>query len=115
VLRIFNGINIFANRERRYPLEAELGLVEAELAGDRDTRYPRVRFGEIIEAKPDLILLPGEPYPYGANEAAEMMELLAQTPAAKAGRVFTLDGSLITWTGTRLARALEELPALFYD
>jgi hypothetical protein len=40
-----------------------------------------------------------------------MNEWFAGTPAVEAGRVYLLDGSLLTWHGTRLARALQELPA----
>jgi ABC-type Fe3+-hydroxamate transport system substrate-binding protein len=113
VLRIFNGVNIFAGRYRRYPLEADLGWSQAEEAGGRDTRYPRVALSEILDAQPELILLPDEPYAYGATSEAEMRKYFRDTPAGQAGRVYVLDGSLITWPGTRLARALVELPFFF--
>lgn len=113
VLTLFGGVNVFADRQRRYPLAAEFDPGKTEPAGSRDTRYPRVALEEIVAASPELIFLPDEPYPYGAKEAQALIEALKETPAARAGRVFTLDGSLITWTGTRLAQALEEIPALF--
>lgn len=113
VLRLFNGVNVFADRERRYPLQADLGHGQAETPAGRDTRYPRLSLEEIVLAKPELILLPNEPYAYTAASASDIIQTFASTPAAKSGRVFTLDGTLITWHGTRLARALNELPALF--
>jgi ABC-type Fe3+-hydroxamate transport system substrate-binding protein len=113
VLRIFNGKNVFANRERRYPLLADLGKAGAEPPGERDTRYPRVRMKEIVDAQPDMILLPSEPYAYTEQSCAEFAHLFSQVPAAVAGRIFAFDGSLITWPGTRLARALEELQPFF--
>jgi len=113
VLRIFNGVNVFSGRERRYPLAADLGLSEAEDPGERDTRYPRVSLAEIIQAQPELILLPSEPFSYEGMDCTRLTELFRETPAAKTGQVYTIDGTLITWHGTRLARALEELPDIF--
>jgi iron complex transport system substrate-binding protein len=113
VLHLFNGENIFSGRARRYPLLAELGHADAQETGDRDTRYPRVSYREIIDGQPDLILLPDEPYTYGEQQALEFMELFSQTPAARAGRIYVVDGSLLTWPGTRLAKALAELSPYF--
>ncbi len=98
--------NVFAERERRYPLDADLGRGEAQSAGERDTRYPRVTAGEIEAAAPELILLPSEPYDFTESEAAEMRELF---PSAK---VQLIDGSLVTWPGTRMAKAIEALTRL---
>ncbi len=42
VLAKVGGMNVFSGRQRRYPLEADLGTAEPEDPGDRDTRYPRV-------------------------------------------------------------------------
>jgi len=33
-------------------------------------------------------------------------------PAARSGRIHLLDGTLLTWYGTRAAQALAELPPL---
>jgi ABC-type Fe3+-hydroxamate transport system substrate-binding protein len=112
VLRVFNGENVFASRERRYPLLADLGRSEAEDPGERDTRYPRVCLPDIIRAQPELILLPSEPYTYSEKDCSVLAELFAETPAAQTGRIYLIDGSLITWHGTRLARALEDLPGV---
>jgi ABC-type hemin transport system substrate-binding protein len=107
------GENCFANRERRYPLEADLGKGRPELPGERDTRYPRIGREEIIAAQPEIIFLPSEPYPYDERHCQEMVEIFTETPAGRSGRVYLVDGTLITWHGTRLARALEELPEFF--
>jgi ABC-type Fe3+-hydroxamate transport system substrate-binding protein len=110
VLAKVGGMNVFAGRERRYPLEADLGTAEPEDPGDRDTRYPRVTLGEVIEAKPDVILLPNEPYAFEESHKSQIEEWLADTPAVESGRVHLIDGSLLTWHGTRLAKAVAELP-----
>jgi ABC-type Fe3+-hydroxamate transport system substrate-binding protein len=111
VLHRCGGENVFADRVRRYPLAADLGRMEAETPGDRDVRYPRVLPQEVIASAPDVILLPDEPFPFSEAEEADLRRLLADTPAVRQGRVIRIDGSLLTWHGTRLARALAELPA----
>lgn len=113
VLSLFGGVNIFAGRQRRYPLLAELGHAVAEEPGERDTRYPRVSLAEIVNAQPEVILLPDEPFLYTDRHADEMTQLFAQTPAGQQGRVHRIDGTWIHWPGTRVAIALTEMPALF--
>lgn len=97
--------NVFAERERRYPLDADLGPSLAVAAEGRDTRYPRLTAEEVLAAEPDLILLPSEPYAFGAHDAAQVSELFAVPPE----RVHLIDGSLVTWPGTRMGRAVQEL------
>ena len=112
LLRLCGAENVFADRERRYPLAADLGQAPAEPPDPaRDTRYPRVTPAEVAARAPDLILLPSEPYPFTMDDGAAW-EAFPDLPAVRQGRLLTLDGSLLTWPGTRLARALSEVPAL---
>ena len=113
LLARLGGENVFAARQRRYPLAADLGLEPAQDPGERDTRYPRVTLPEILAARLEMILLPDEPFAFDAAQRARIEILLADTPAVQNQRVYPLDGSLITWHGTRLALALRDLPALF--
>lgn len=113
LLALAGGANVFAGRQRRYPLGADLGLEPAQDPGERDTRYPRVTLSEVIAASPEIILLPDEPFAFNEDHKTEIRRLLEETPAVKTGRVHRVDGSLITWHGTRLAKALQELPWLF--
>jgi len=115
LLGLFGGVNIFASQMRSYPLEADLGLCPAEPAGDRDTRYPCVQLDEIIAADPEVILLPDEPIPYDEAARSSLMDAFRDTTAVRTGRVYLLDGSLVTWYGTRLGRALDELPGCFIE
>jgi len=113
LLLLLGGENVFGERERRYPLAADLGLGPPEDSASRDTRYPRLGLDEIRLAQPGLILLPDEPYAFGEEHLAQLRQLLADTPAVRNNRIFLIEGSLITWHGTRLARALRELPSFF--
>ena len=108
------GLNIFSARERRYPLEADLGMGQPESPGGRDTRYPCVLPGEVKAGAPEVILLPSEPYAFDESSVRRITDLLADTPAVRGGRVHLVDGSLITWHGTRLARALSEIPGYLF-
>ena len=112
LLRLMGGENGFGERVRRYPLAADLGLVDAEPAGERDTRYPCVTLQEILSADPEVILLPSEPFAYDAEVKSRLEEQLAETQAVQSGKVILVDGSLLMWHGTRLARALRDLPGL---
>lgn len=113
LLTLLGGENCFSGRERRYPLAADLGHEAPQDPGKRDTRYPRISLSEILAADPEVILLPSEPYPFTEVDFLEIEHLLAETRAVQDGRVYLIDGSLITWHGTRLARALQELPQIF--
>jgi ABC-type Fe3+-hydroxamate transport system substrate-binding protein len=115
LLRVLGAENVFAERERLYPLKADLGEAEPlppddpRIAG-RDTRYPRVTLEEVEAAQPDVILLPSEPFPFGETHIPIFAKM--NVPAAKNGRIFLIDGSLLTWHGTRIARAFNTLPSL---
>lgn len=109
------GENAFAGRQRRYPLEADLGRVSAEEVAGRDTRYPQLGLPEVQAAQPEVILLPDEPFPFDAGHEAVLREALSSTPAVQSGRVHRVDGTLLTWHGTRLGRALADLPGLLHS
>lgn len=113
LLNRIGGINAFSERDRLYPLQADLGIGNPADPEDRDTRYPRVTPGEVNQADPEVILLPDEPFAFDEKHRVEISRLLAETPAVRAGRVYLVDGSLITWHGTRLGMALQELPRYF--
>ena len=109
LLCLFGGENIFAERIRHYPLEADLGLIPAEPNETRDTRYPRVTHKEILTGDPEVILLPNEPFGYDDSYLESNVRFFESTTAAAMKRILLVDGSLLTWHGTRLAKALTEL------
>ncbi len=112
ILAVCGGANVFADRHRQYPLAADLGQAPPALQLKGDTRYPRVTAEEVIAQDPEVILLPSEPYAFGKADRELALALFSETQAGKTDRVRLCDGSLLTWHGTRLARALAEVPAL---
>lgn len=74
-----------------------------------DRRYPQVTEEQIVSSKPDVVLLPDEPYSFGQKDVVELGRL--DIPAAD-GRVHCVDGTLISWYGPRIARAIETVESL---
>lgn len=113
MLDLVGASNIFADRERRYPLAADLGLAEPlpyERVADRDTRYPRVTLDEVEARRPDLILLADEPHEFTEADADVFRAL--DVPAAKRGMIVTCDGKDLMWYGARSVAGIESLAAL---
>jgi ABC-type Fe3+-hydroxamate transport system substrate-binding protein len=110
LLGVFGLDNVFAERERRYPLAADLDPARPARSTGGDTRYPRVSPAEVAAQAPDMIVLPGEPYRFGERDL-DAFSAWPSIPAVRDGRLVLVDGSLLTWPGTRLSRALRELPA----
>ena len=115
LLLICGGQNVFAERERQFPLGADLGTKSPYEKDDprikeADTRYPRITMDEVIKSQPDIILLPSEPYAFTETDIALFSSL--DVPAAQHKRIFLVDGSYMSWHGTRIAYAFDTIPAL---
>ena len=82
LIALCGGLNVFAER------------------GDR--RYPRVTLDEVVAAAPEVVLLPDEPYAFGASDEAELRRL--PLPAAQNGRIHRIDGTWVSWYGPRIDR-----------
>jgi len=112
-LELAGAENVFADRERRYPLAADLGtgkpLPKGRVAG-RDVRYPRVTLDEVTARAPALVLLPDEPHAFTEADAAVFRGL--DVPAARSGQVVFCDGKDLTWYGARSVEGLARLRAL---
>ena len=105
-LRLGGGLNVFADRQRRFPLEADLGRAVPTAAGSRDTRYPRITFEEVVERKPQIVLLPDEPHPFSEEDAAVFR---ARLPDAK---VVRCGGRDFSWYGVQSVEGIPRLRAL---
>ena len=90
LLELCGGCNVFAEREER--------------------RYPIVKEAEIVAAAPEVILLPDEPYAFGPGDARELAAM--DLPAARSGRIHLIDGTLASWYGPRIRRAIEVIRPL---
>jgi ABC-type Fe3+-hydroxamate transport system substrate-binding protein len=89
VLRVCGGDNVFARYEER---------------------YPRLALDEVALAQPEIVLLPDEPYSFCQADVEAIHAL--DIPAAYTEHIYRIDGSLLTWHGTRVAYALRDLPVL---
>ncbi len=111
MLQMCGGDNIFAQRDRRFPLAADLGRESARL-GDRDKgrdrRYPRVTLDEVATLRPEVILLPDEPYVFSEADLADFLPF-TEVPAVATGRIHLIDGKLISWYGPRIGESLQTL------
>ncbi len=74
-------------------------------------RYPRVSETDLATARPEVILLPTEPYRFTEHDRSELLSL--NCPAAKHGCIHVVEGELLTWYGPRMARAFEVFSGLF--
>lgn len=91
MLRVCGGANIFA---------------------DHAERYPRTTLAEVAARRPELILLPDEPFRFRPVHRRDF-EAYPEVPAVRAGQIRLVDGKPFSWHGPRIAEALRTLPALF--
>jgi ABC-type Fe3+-hydroxamate transport system substrate-binding protein len=69
-------------------------------------RYPRTTLAEAIERRPDVVLLPDEPYEF---DAADVEELKAELPPALGRRVMIISGRDLHWYGVHMVEGLRAL------
>jgi ABC-type Fe3+-hydroxamate transport system substrate-binding protein len=77
------------------------------LFADAADRYCVVELDEVARRKPDLVLLPDEPYPFGAKDLPAVAPLLQPEGSARAARL--VDGQALSWYGARTAAGLERM------
>ena len=63
-------------------------------------RYPELSVDELIAAKPDVLLLSSEPYPFGQKHNDEFKLMLPDV------KIELVDGELFSWYGSRLLQSL---------
>ncbi len=105
-LRLGGGLNVFAERQRLYPLAADLGRAVPTAAGARDTRYPRITSDEVIERAPEIILLPDEPHPFSEKDAEVFRKLMSAAKVVRCG------GRDFSWYGAQSVEGVPRLRAL---
>lgn len=101
--------NVFGDRQRLYPLAADLGKAAAADPGGRDQRYPRVSPDEIVARAPEVYVLPDEPWAFTEADRARLLDLA--TPAARDRRAVDVSGKDLFWYGAWTIDALPRLRA----
>lgn len=61
-----------------------------------ESRYPQITINHLIDARPDVILLSSEPYPFGQKHVDELAQLIPGVPIKR------VDGEMFSWYGSRL-------------
>lgn len=113
VLDLAGASNVFADRERRYPLAADLGKAKplsSEKTAERDVRYPRITLDEVVARAPEIVLLPDEPHPFSEADAEVFRAL--DIPAARRGAVVRTGGKDLCWYGARSVEGISRVRAL---
>jgi ABC-type Fe3+-hydroxamate transport system substrate-binding protein len=85
----------------------------ANVFGDAKTRYPVSPLEDVATRRPEVILLPDEPFRFRAVHRRDF-EPFTDVPAVRDGRIVLVDGKPFTWHGRRLADALELVPRLLH-
>ena len=65
-------------------------------------RYPKLDLEEVAALRPEVVLLPSEPYPFGPADAREVV-------AWSGVRAVLVDGRALTWYGPRIPAAIGSL------
>jgi ABC-type Fe3+-hydroxamate transport system substrate-binding protein len=84
----------------------------ANVFADRAERYPTVTLDEMAARRPEVIVLPDEPFRFRRAHLADFAPF-SDVPAVRAGRLHLVDGKPFSWHGPRIGEALRTLPALF--
>lgn len=105
-IRLGGGENVFTDRQRMYPLAADLGQAVPRPSGTRDTRYPRVTLAEVVERAPAIVLLPDEPHPFSEEDAEAFRQALPATKVVRCG------GRDFSWYGAQSVEGVPRLRAL---
>jgi len=71
-------------------------------------RYPVTTLAEAIDRKPDIVLLPDEPYEFKERDVEELKKML---PTALARRVMIVSGRDLHWYGVHMVKGLATIAA----
>jgi ABC-type Fe3+-hydroxamate transport system substrate-binding protein len=73
-------------------------------------RYPQLADHQIVEADPEAVLFPDEPYVFRQKDVLEFQNQFPELKAVQQNKLIMLDGTYLTWHGVRTLKALRELP-----
>jgi len=83
----------------------------ANVFGDRQERYPTITLDEMAGHRPDVILLPDEPFRFRRAHLEDFAPY-TDVPAVRHARIHLVDGKPFSWHGPRIGEALRTLPGL---
>jgi ABC-type Fe3+-hydroxamate transport system substrate-binding protein len=69
-------------------------------------RYPMTTLPEALERRPDIVILPDEPYEFGERDVDELKKAL---PPALSRRVLIVSGRDLHWYGVHMVQGLKSL------
>ncbi len=69
-------------------------------------RYPMTTLEEALERRPDIVILPDEPYEFNESDVGELKTLL---PPALSRRVLLVSGRDLHWYGVHMVHGLKSL------
>jgi len=75
----------------------------ANVYADATDRYPQIDLTEIVARRPQIVLLPDEPYRFSEKHIPEVIERLPDA------RITLVDGKMLTWYGPRIPDSLRQL------
>lgn len=85
----------------------------ANVFADRAERYPAITLEAMAALRPEIILLPDEPFRFRPVHVRDFASF-GDVPAVRAGRIHLVDGKPFSWHGPRVADALRTVPALLH-
>jgi len=71
-----------------------------------EKRYPVTDLNVLRTYNPDVVLLSSEPFPFRQRHVAEIQRQLPQI------KVLLVDGEVFSWYGTRMLKAMHDIPVL---
>jgi ABC-type Fe3+-hydroxamate transport system substrate-binding protein len=76
--------------------------------GGASDRYPVIDLLDVASRRPEVVLLPDEPYPFAPKHVPEVIEALGEV------RIYMVDGKSLCWYGPRIGPALADIQSLLW-
>jgi ABC-type Fe3+-hydroxamate transport system substrate-binding protein len=81
----------------------------ANVYAEATDRYPLFELAEVATRKPEIALLPDEPYRFSEKNVPEVIEKLPGV------RIYCVDGKMLCWYGPRIAASLRQLQRIVHQ
>ncbi len=81
-------------------INSMMNLAGFENVFNHETRYPEKSIQELVEARPEIVLLSSEPFPFKEKHIRAFQSFLPNT------QIKLVDGELFSWYGSRMLHAV---------